>query len=96
MTKTRHKGVWSEELQWAVNGLAYSFANHFGKLAMYERCCCDMSGCINLFRRIDPDVACIETWAGRELDTCYRKLDDGRWCSKAAREDQFYDACVIP
>ena len=43
--------------------------------------CCDMEGCINLFRVIDPGVRRIETYAGGQRDTFYWRHDRDRWCS---------------
>ena len=43
--------------------------------------CCDMEGCINLFRAIDPGVRRIETYAGGQCDTFYWRDDRDRWCS---------------
>jgi|SRR6516165_85640 hypothetical protein len=90
------QGKWNDELQTDLNDVTYSFNNRVGKLFMPEGCCCDMSGCINLFRRIDPKVQFIETWAGETLDTCYRKLHDGCWASRVPPEQTFFDACRIP
>ena len=43
--------------------------------------CCDMEGCINLFRAIDLGVRRIETYAGGQRDTFYWRDDRDRWCS---------------
>jgi hypothetical protein len=37
-----------------------------------------MSGCIALFKGIDPEVSLIQTYSGSRPDTVY-SLDDGEW-----------------
>ena len=39
--------------------------------------CCDMCGCIALFEGVDPNVALIETFAGGERDTAFRRPKTG-------------------
>jgi len=62
-----------------VTGIEYSFVSHAGRLYMAPGDCCDMTDCINYFRRIDPEVERIRTFSGIEDDTTYRRLSDGRW-----------------
>jgi hypothetical protein len=38
-----------------------------------------MSGCINLFRAIDPDVRRIETYSGGLRDTFYERNGEDQW-----------------
>lgn len=58
--------------------VAYYFAHKRGELMLRANECCDMTGCINLFKKIDPEVNDIQTWSGSELDTRY-VLFDGKW-----------------
>jgi hypothetical protein len=65
-------------LQTSVTGIEYSFVHHAGRLYMERGCCCDMTDCINFFRKIDPEVESIRTFAGIEEDTTYRCHDE-KW-----------------
>lgn len=73
--------IWSEELQceWEAwmpfpgDPLALG-------LTMPEGACCDMTGCIEVAKRIHPDVRKIITFAGGEPDTVY-VLVDGEWAA---------------
>jgi hypothetical protein len=65
------------DLQCDVVRLAYDFATNVGALQMPPDNCCDMSGCIALFERIDADVTRIETMAGSKPDTIYRRTSEG-------------------
>lgn len=49
-----------------VNGLTYNFKKKLGVLKMAPLNCCDMRGCIDLFKKIDRKVRRIETFAGDE------------------------------
>jgi hypothetical protein len=62
-----------------VEGLIYDFERHIGRLEMPPACCCDMSGCINLFRRIDADVRQIETRSDGKSDAFYWRHPNGQW-----------------
>lgn len=57
----------------------YDFEKRHGVLIMGQRNCSDMTGCINLFRGIDPKVKFIQTYADKELDTGYIRRDNGKW-----------------
>ena len=65
------------ELQCAVHGLDYDFTTRTGTLHMANGHCCDMSGAIAMFERIDPAVETIRTNAGDVSDTAYRRRGDG-------------------
>jgi len=67
------------ELDCRVRNLAYDFESRTGRLDMPPVCCCDMSGCINLFRAIDPDVRRIETYSGGLRDTFYERNGEDQW-----------------
>ena len=78
-----------------VTGIEYSFKYHTGRLYMESHCCCDMQGCINFFRNIDPDVELIRTFAGIKEDTSYRRCSDGiRW--QAILDGDKFAGCEIP
>jgi hypothetical protein len=62
-----------------VTGIEYNFCSHAGRVYMERDCCVDMTDCVNYFRRLDPNVAAIRTFAGVEEDASYRRLPDGRW-----------------
>ncbi|SEP45341.1 hypothetical protein SAMN02990966_06494 [Rhodospirillales bacterium URHD0017] len=61
----------AQEIMCDVRGIAYDFERRIGRLYMAEDNCCDMSGCIEFFSGIDPDVRRIETFAGEVPDTVY-------------------------
>jgi hypothetical protein len=67
------------ELQCDVRELYYDFIKQEGTLNMREDNRCDMTGCIDLFKKIDPRVSRISTFAGGVQDTAYRLNADGRW-----------------
>jgi hypothetical protein len=77
-----------------VEGIEYNFVAHAGRLYMERGCCCDMTDCINFFRRIDPDVSFIRTIAGIVDDTSYRRLADGQW-QALDHEGAPWDPCHI-
>jgi len=64
---------WDERLVCYVVSLAYDFRGRTGRLDMIAHNCCDMGRCVAIFRGIDPEVAVIETYAGGERDTIFRK-----------------------
>ena len=74
------KAVWHDGLVTFVHGLDYEPRSKIGKLYMADHCCCDMSGCIDIFEEIDPAVQRINTFAGEAPDTIYQRID-GRWQS---------------
>lgn len=76
------------DLVCSVTALHYDFSMHAGTLVMAHLECCDMSGCIALFKKIDPAVRFIQTVSGNVPDTCYAKLGK-EWFSKGPHEDQF-------
>ncbi|MDX0897453.1 hypothetical protein GOD90_10665 [Sinorhizobium medicae] len=71
----QHETVDNPELMCTVYGLSYNFVTRAGLLVMGEGNCCDMSGCINLFQRIDPNVQRISTVAWNAQDTIYERRD---------------------
>jgi hypothetical protein len=72
------RAVFHRGLVCFVTGLAYDFAAKAGRLDMGPISCCDMDGCIALFRAIDPSVTTIATFADGARDTRYEKVE-GRW-----------------
>lgn len=62
-----------ERLLCEVVSLDYDFREHTGRLYMPEFNCCDMTGCLGVFRGIDPEVALIQTYSGDRPDTIYRR-----------------------
>lgn len=66
--------------------MKYDWTNRTGYLYMEEGHCADCTGCIDLFRKIDPEVATIFTYSGDNEDTVYwaeAHLETGRlwWAS---------------
>lgn len=67
-----------DDVQCYVRELTYDFKQRTGRLDLEDGSCTDMKGCIELFKRIDPEVHSIETIAGGRKDTKYH-LTDGKW-----------------
>jgi hypothetical protein len=70
---------WSELLVCFAEAVEYHPALRLGVLRLPKGSCCDMSGCIELFRRLDPDVRRIETFSGDVRDTRYERDGNGKW-----------------
>ncbi len=66
------------ELQCDVLGIAYDFVTKLGIVHIEEGDCTDMTGCIDVFQRIDPRVMQIQTIAGGRDDTRYARRR-GQW-----------------
>lgn len=79
MNEQKIEDNYSMELDCYVVSLEYSFQTRTGTLVMKEGSCTNMTGCIALFRRIDPDVRAIATQSGADIDTSYHRDNDGRW-----------------
>jgi len=56
----------------------YDFVKRRGFLYMADGDCCDMTGCILLFSRMDQDVERIDTISGDKPSTSY-VLSNGNW-----------------
>jgi len=74
----------SDELVCEVNRVEYDFNTKIGALWMQDGQCCDMSGCLKLFKRIDPEVKRIQTYSGEALDTVYTRELSDKWESRLA------------
>jgi hypothetical protein len=75
--------VFREDVQCFVRTLEYDFKSKSGVLRLEDGSCTDMSGCIGLFKKIDPEVVKILTVAGHRKDTAYIRTDDG-WQAREA------------
>lgn len=71
--------------QCGVLSVHYDVPTRSGYLMMADGHCCDMSGCIREFERIDPDVVRIATFSGEAEDTQYHKRPAG-WVAYRAPE----------
>ncbi|MGH8432866.1 MAG: hypothetical protein ACREUF_20960 [Solimonas sp.] len=71
-----------DDFQCSVKSMGYDFETRVGTLNMAEHECCDMSGCIAFFTRIDPDVVRINTFSGSKPDTAYLR-SGGQWQAMA-------------
>lgn len=76
--------MWNKQLACYVKSISYDYDAKRGRLNMEEGNCCDMSGCIDLFTRIDPDVNRIHTYAGKMPDTDYIHKHD-KWTARSKR-----------
>jgi hypothetical protein len=72
-----------QDVQCVVEKLEYDFDAKIGVLQLGEHDCTDMSGCIALFKKIDPDVVEIRTFAAKRKDTSYH-FDGQQWRSVRA------------
>ena len=75
--------VFRGDVQCFVQKLTYDFKEKVGQLMMEDGSCTDMSGCIKLFKAIDPGVVGILTIAGGRRDTGY-VLINGEWQARVA------------
>ncbi|QKC99198.1 hypothetical protein EB231_35010 [Mesorhizobium sp. NZP2298] len=64
-----------DTMQCYVRSVAYDFYTGVGTVFMEEDSCTDMSGCIDVFERMDSKVRRIETYAGARQDTTYIKVN---------------------
>jgi len=65
------------DLQCEVIDLSYDFEKCVGTLQVAPFQSCEMSTCISLFERIDPEVKQVVTFAGSAPDTTYRRSAGG-------------------
>jgi hypothetical protein len=75
-------GCWNEALMCFVRHLEYDFITRTGILHMNKYSCTDMTGCIALFVRTDPEVRHILTVEqGGTVTSRYERDDDEKWYS---------------
>lgn len=74
------------ELQCFVSRIGYNFSVHVGQVLMTDGGCTDMSGCIEFFKRIDPEVKTIRTYSDSEPDTVYF-VRNGEWHAVQGRAE---------
>jgi hypothetical protein len=71
--------IWYAKLVTYVNHITHDVRKHVGALYMPSGMCTDMSGAIDLFKRIDPKVRRIDTFSGDQPDAFYIKSANGTW-----------------
>jgi hypothetical protein len=91
--KTKER--FSSALCCSVRSVAYDFESRKGRLDMLPGCCCDMGGCILLFRAIDPEARRLETYAGDLRDTVYERDNQDRWRART-RDGRCSEWNLIP
>lgn len=69
------------DIQCSVSHLTYSFHSHLGDLFIADNQCTDMTTCIELFRRLDPDVREIRVHEGTHNETIYTKIGE-QWTAR--------------
>jgi hypothetical protein len=62
---------WNNDLWCHPESMEYDFKSNTGVLRMPPVECCDMSGCIKMFKKIDPRVKRINTISGKYWDMIY-------------------------
>jgi hypothetical protein len=67
----------SDLMQCSLEAMVYDFVCHAGVAHFPDGKCCDMSGCIAFFEKIDPKVVTIQTYSGAKPDVLYRKRAEG-------------------
>lgn len=85
MADDKDDAVFHEGMQCFATELRYDFKKRQGILLMEDCSCTDMSGCIKVFKSIDPNVIAIQTIAGKRKDTCY-VLINGKWEARISPE----------
>lgn len=74
---------------------SYDYIKRNGLMILQADGCTDMTGCIEYFQRIDPDVEHIVTWSDGAGKTVYRKLA-GEWRGVAdERDDRLRELSVV-
>lgn len=76
---------WEDRLVCEIVRIQHNFKTHKSIIHFPAANCCDMSGCIRLFERIDKDVVQIKTFSGRDRDTMYKKNQNGIWQAYLSR-----------
>ncbi|HEV2136558.1 MAG TPA: hypothetical protein VGR47_20230 [Terracidiphilus sp.] len=75
-----------KQLQCSVRRIEYDFETRTGIVFMPDGNCVDMSGTLELFSAIDPNVCAVRTFAGSKLDTCYKRITDNQWTASLYSE----------
>lgn len=72
--------MWRADFQCYITGVSYDFETRMGTVIMNEGSCCSMSGCVEFFKKIDPQVIHIQAFEGENLDIEYVFFEgDGRF-----------------
>ena len=79
---TRDGCEWHPGLKCYLRSIYYDVKKHIGVAVFPKGNCCDMSGCIKMFKRIDKQCLHIITYAGKYIDTSYHLDPDGKWESR--------------
>jgi hypothetical protein len=79
---SERKEKYIPQLQTAVHSIAYDFDLRVGVIEMPAHYCCDMSGAIAYFKKIDPDVRQVQTYEARVADIVYTLTDEGEWLAR--------------
>ena len=79
MIRREDWGITHRDLMCEPHSIEYDFKSRLGVLRMADGDCCDMTGCINVFMRMDQEVSKILTYSGDKPETVYVKRSDGEW-----------------
>ena len=60
-------------LMTTIRRMRYDFEQRVGVLYLPAGVCTDMSGAIQFFKKIDPEVHQIQTYSGEQRDTIYTR-----------------------
>ena len=71
------KKYYDERLQCFAEVLDYDFKTRTGILYIGSHGCCDMTGCVKLFKAVDPRAETINTFSSESPDTIYKKQGAG-------------------
>jgi len=85
-TRERERDRWREAMVCDVRAIEVSREHHRAIVWLAPYCCCDMTGCIEAVRQIDPSVTEILTLSGAKLDTSYHLDAQGEWRARRAEQ----------
>lgn len=70
--------IFNEELMCHIKAFSYTYLGREGILFLEDENRCDGRGCVNFFKRLDPNVQLISVFAGTEMYVVYF-LKNGEW-----------------
>jgi hypothetical protein len=79
MIRRENWGITHTELMCEPIRVLYDFRARIGYVFMADGDCCDMTGCVNFFKRMDQDVEVVFTHSEGRIDTSYWRDAKGEW-----------------
>lgn len=78
MPNDGNEGIWCRLLVCNILSLQYDFVARKGTLFLPELNCCDMMGCISMFKNIDQGAVQIDVIVNGKPDISYRRMNE-KW-----------------